>query len=57
MTRHPVSHDTRYARSRTTTEKVTVFRAAASYVDKDLTGTIDGDAATGAYKLSGFYIY
>ena len=38
-------------------EKVTVFRAAVSYVDNDLEQTepVDGDAATRTYKLSGLY--
>ncbi len=35
-------------------EKVTVFRAAASYVDKDLEKT-EGGSAAGAYKLAGLY--
>lgn len=53
-----VSRYTAHTRAlQTFIEKVTVFRAAASYVDKDLeeTGTVDGDAAVGAYKLSGLY--
>ncbi|KAH9171578.1 hypothetical protein EDB89DRAFT_1091731 [Lactarius sanguifluus] len=49
-----VSRYTAYARAlQTFIEKVTVFRAAASYVDKDLEQTADRDA--GAYKLSGLY--
>jgi protein transport protein SEC31 len=51
-----VSRYTAHVRAlQTFIEKVTVFRAAASYVDKDFTGTVDGDAAAGAYKLSGLY--
>ncbi len=53
-----VSRYTAYARAlQTFIEKVTVFRAAGSYVDKDLeqTETADGDAAAGTYKLSGLY--
>ena len=51
-----VSRYTAHARAlQTFIEKVTVFRAAASYVDRDLEQTerVDGDA--GAYKLSGLY--
>ncbi|KAH9059766.1 hypothetical protein EDB87DRAFT_1675007 [Lactarius vividus] len=49
-----VSRYTAYARAlQTFIEKVTVFRAAASYIDKDLEQTVGGDA--GAYKLSGLY--
>jgi protein transport protein SEC31 len=53
-----VSRYTAHVRAlQTFVEKVTVFRAAASYVDKDLekTETIEGDAAAGAFKLSGLY--
>lgn len=53
-----VSRYTAHARAlQTFIEKVTVFRAAASYVDKDLEQkeTVDGNAAAGAYKLSGLY--
>ncbi|KAF8270128.1 hypothetical protein EI94DRAFT_1572288 [Lactarius quietus] len=53
-----VSRYTAHARAlQTFIEKVTVFRAAASYVDKDLdqTESVDGNAAAVAYKLSGLY--
>ena len=53
-----VSRYTAHARAlQTFIEKVTVFRAAASYVDKDLeqTDVVDGNAAARAYKLSGLY--
>ena len=57
-TAHGVSRYTAHVRAlQTFVEKVTVFRAAASYVDKDLekTETIEGDAAAGVFKLSGLY--
>ena len=52
-----VSRYTAHARAlQTFIEKVTVFRAAASYVDKDLEKTeTDAAAGVGAYKLSGLY--